>query len=244
MCHDPDSRPPAPPAVADLDSTGPLELTAADGAVLAAYEAIPFGESRARVVLLPDVRGLHPYYRVLTEQFAQAGLHTVAIDYFGRTAGAEQRTADFDWEPHLRRVTHEHVLQDAAAAVRHVSPEGTKPVFTVGFCYGGGQSWRLAAGDLGLAGAIGFYGIPTAAEDVVDDVEAPILMLVAGADAATPVDVSLDLARSLEKAGKEVETHVYDGAPHSFFDRSFAEHEAACADAWQRLLGFVEAHRG
>src|SRR4051812_11515633 len=127
MCHDPDSRPPAPPAVADLDSTGPLELTAADGTVVAAYEAIPFGEPRARVVLLPDVRGLHPYYRALAERFAEAGLHAVAIDYFGRTAGAEQREADFDWQPHFQQVTDEQVRLDATAAVRHVSPEGTQP---------------------------------------------------------------------------------------------------------------------
>ena len=29
-------------------------------------------------------------------------------------------------------------------------------------------------------------------------------------------------------------------APHSFFDRSFAEHKAECGDAWRRVLGFVK----
>jgi carboxymethylenebutenolidase len=42
--------------------------------------------------------------------------------------------------------------------------------------------------------------------------------------------------------GTEVEMHVYDGAPHSFFDRSFAEWHDACADAWRRILDFTAAH--
>ena len=32
---------------------------------------------------------------------------------------------------------------------------------------------------------------------------------------------------------------VYEGAPHSFFDRSFAEYAKECDDAWRRVLGFI-----
>lgn len=240
MCHDPSSRPPAPPVVGDLDSTGSFELTAADGNVLAAYEAVPVGGSGARVVILPDIRGLHPYYRALAERFAEAGVRAVAIDYFGRTAGPEMRGDDFDFRPHLEQVTPEHVRLDVAAAVRHLAPEGTHPVHTVGFCFGGSHSWRLAASDPGLAGGIGFYGKPALVEDVADTARGPVLMLVAGDDAATPVEESVALARRLEKAGAQVELAVYDGAPHSFFDRSFADHGEACADAWRRMLAFLQ----
>src|SRR5664279_4555250 len=104
MCHEPDSRPPAPPVIGDIDSTGSLELTAADGNVFAAYEAIPVGEPRAHVVILPDIRGLHPYYRALAERFAEAGVYAVAIDYFGRTAGAAMRDDSFDWQAHIGQV--------------------------------------------------------------------------------------------------------------------------------------------
>jgi carboxymethylenebutenolidase len=33
---------------------------------------------------------------------------------------------------------------------------------------------------------------------------------------------------------------VYEGAPHSFFDRTFTEHQEACADAWRQMLDFVK----
>ena len=61
-------------------------------------------------------------------------------------------------------------------------------------------------------------------------------MLIAGADKATPVEESLALADRLRAKGADVETHVFDGAPHSFFDRSFGEHRQACEDAWRFLL--------
>jgi carboxymethylenebutenolidase len=145
---------------------------------------------------------------------------------------------------YIPKITPEDVRLDTAAAVRHLSPEGTHPVFTMGFCFGGGQSWRLAASDLRLAGAIGFYGRPAAALEVVDDVTAPVLMLVAGADHAIPVADSQALADALTAAGKDVEIHVYDGAPHSFFDRTFADHAAACDDAWRRILTFIDRLTG
>jgi carboxymethylenebutenolidase len=252
MCHDPGSRPPAPPADAvpdprELASSGELQLTSADGSTISAYQAMPTGEPRARMVVLPDVRGLHPYYRALAERLAETGLHVVAIDYFGRTAAGVARDDDFDHMPHVRQVTPQHVTEDVAAAVRHLSPEGAQPVFTVGFCFGGGHSWRLATAGLGLAGTIGFYGRPALVDEGLAEssgTPAPVLMLIAGADRATPVEDSLALADRLRARGAEVETHVFDGAPHSFFDRAFAEHARAYEDAWRFLLGFVDRHAG
>lgn len=250
MCHDPDSRPPAPPADAVTDSrvverAGDVRLTSADGTQVAAYEAIPGGEPRARIVVLPDVRGLHPYYRALADRLAEAGLHAVAVDYFGRTAAGVPRDGDFDYGPHVRQVTPEQVDDDVAAAVRHLSPERTRPVFTIGFCFGGGHSWRLAVEDSGLAGAIGLYGRPPLVDEALarsTGRPAPVLMLIAGDDKATPVEESLALADRLRAKGADVETHVFNGAPHSFFDRSFGAHRQAYEDTWRFLLSFVDRH--
>src|SRR5919206_4605627 len=87
MCHDPDSRPPAPPRTGDVAERGTLTLAAADGTDYSAAVALPAEPARAGVVILPDIRGLHPYYVALAERFAEAGLAAVALDYFGRTAG-------------------------------------------------------------------------------------------------------------------------------------------------------------
>ena len=49
-----------------------------------------------------------------------------------------------------------------------------------------------------------------------------------------------EFERGLEDAGIEKEVVVYPGAPHSFFDRTSDEHAEACADAWRRVLGFLD----
>src|SRR3954470_8321063 len=86
MCHDHDSRPPAPPRSGDVAERGTLSLTSADGTEFSAAFAAPATAAGAGVVVLPDIRGLHPYYVALTERFAEAGLPAVAFDWFGRTA--------------------------------------------------------------------------------------------------------------------------------------------------------------
>jgi len=244
MCHDNGSRPPAPPRVGAVAESGDLVLTSADGTRFGAYAARPEAPSGAGVVVLPDVRGLHPYYRDLAVRFAEAGLAAMAIDYFGRTAGIGERGDDFGWQPHREQTTPEAIAADTAAAVEHLrAPSGpaARVVFTVGFCFGGSQSWRLAASDLPLAGTIGFYGKPAQVEDVLDRIHHPLLMLVAGADATPQADFE-QMDQRLAAAGREHEMYVYPGAPHSFFDRGFDQWQDACVDAWRRILDFIDRH--
>jgi carboxymethylenebutenolidase len=65
-------------------------------------------------------------------------------------------------------------------------------------------------------------------------------MLIAGADQATPVEDQLALAQQMREAGAEVDAPVYDGAPHSFFDRAYGEWSDACRDAWEHVLGLTD----
>jgi carboxymethylenebutenolidase len=243
MCHDHDSRPPAPPRTGDVAERGALTLTSTDGTEFAAAFAAPAGEARAGVVILPDIRGLHPYYVALADRFAEAGLPAVAFDYFGRTAGLPDggvRDQDFDWQTHIPQTTPAGIDADLTAAAGYLR-ERTRvdlPVVTVGFCFGGSHSWRLAGSDLDLAGCIGFYGRPV----MVGDAPAvrPVLMVIAGADQATPVADQLALAERLRAEGAEVETAVYEGAPHSFFDRAYGDWADACADVWRRVLALTD----
>ncbi|MEA2476049.1 MAG: carboxymethylenebutenolidase [Actinomycetota bacterium] len=239
MCHSDDSRPPGPPLRGEVGVTMQLELTAADGNRFAAYRATPRDEPRAGMVILPDIRGLHPFYKALAKRFAEAGYDAIAFDFFGRTAGVGERDEDFDWKEHVGQVTPAHVRADAQAALEKIQSPG-RSAFTVGFCFGGGHSWRLAATDIPISGAIGFYGRPALVSEAVDDLRAPLLMLIAGNDAATPLEDFRELDARLSDAGKEHEMHVYEGAPHSFFDRAFDEWQDACSDAWERILAFTE----
>jgi carboxymethylenebutenolidase len=222
-------------------SSKDLTLRAGDGNEFMAYSARAARPSGTGMVILPDVRGLHDFYKELADRFAEVGVDAVAFDYFGRTAGLGSRDESFVYRPHVEQTTPAGVDADTTAAIAYLrSAEGGAPerVFTVGFCFGGSNSWRQSASQPGLAGAIGFYGVPARIREHIGQMQAPLLLLVAGAD-FTPVEEFEKFSRELDEAGVEHKMVVYDGAPHSFFDRTFAEHEAACADAWRQILDFV-----
>ena len=242
MCYGDDARPPFPPGVSGGEADGEdLTLTASDGNQLMAYAARTAQPSGTGIVILPDIRGLHDFYKELACRFTEVGYDAVAFDYFGRTAGPGARDESFEWRPHVEQTTPEGIAADTAAALDYLrSPQGgaVERVFTIGFCFGGSNSWRQAAAQPGLAGAIGFYGQPARARDVITHIAAPLLLLVAGDD-HTPVAEFEKFDQELSEAGVPHTMVVYDGAPHSFFDRTFAEHKDACDDAWRQMLSFI-----
>jgi carboxymethylenebutenolidase len=219
-------------------------LTSADGTQFGAYFAHPNYPAQKSIVILPDVRGLHDFYKDLAVQFAHAGFHAVAIDYFGRTAGVAKRDDDFPWREHVEQLDPAVVDEDTSAAVkwlRGLSDGGNRAVFSVGFCMGGALSWRQSAAGHGLRGCMGFYGIPSRAEDRIAEMASPLLLLAAGQD-FTPVEEVQSFAARVRERGITADVRVYEDAPHSFFDRSFDEHEEACADAWHQMLAFAEKY--
>jgi carboxymethylenebutenolidase len=194
-------------------------------------------------VILPDVRGLYRFYEELALRFAERGYAALAIDYFGRTAGTEKRDDDFEYRPHVDATTEEGVQADARAAVERLRGDGANAVFTVGFCFGGRNSWVAAASGHGLAGAVGFYGRPGPAAERAREIECPILGLQAGDDANISAEDNAAFDRALTEAGVVHEIVTYDGAPHSFFDRKQDQFQDASDDAWARTLAFIDNNR-
>jgi carboxymethylenebutenolidase len=249
MCFDTDSTPPIPVIAGAAVSHEDLELEASDGNRFAAFLATPDDSPSTGIVILPDVRGLYRFYEELALRFGERGYTALAFDYFGRTAGTAKRYDDFEYMPHVDAVAPEQIQLDTRAAVEHVRGLGAAPVFTVGFCMGGRQSWLAAASGHGLAGAVGFYGRPGTGRDGspgpidrIADIECPILALQAGADRNITAEDNAEFDRALTEAGIEHEVVTYDGAPHSFFDRKQSEYAEASDDAWRRTLAFVESH--
>jgi carboxymethylenebutenolidase len=255
MCFAVDAHPPdlpsdlALPPVAGGAAAELLELTSADGTRFSAALAESPESSEPGVVILPDVRGLYRFYVELAERFAQAGHHAIAIDYFGRTAGAAERDEDFDYMPHVVQTRVDQVQADTAAALEALRERtGVTAAVTVGFCFGGSQSFAAAtSAELELDGAVGFYGLlvprregaPSPIESA-GDTRCPVLGLFGGADEAIPPDHVEAFERALQDAGAEHEIVSYPGAPHSFFDRAYTEHADASEDAWRRVLGFLQ----
>jgi carboxymethylenebutenolidase len=141
------------------------------------------------------------------------------------------------------------VKDDVAACVGYLREHGCTSIFAVGFCRGGRHAWLAAADGHGLKGAVGFYGFPVERNgergpaERAGEMTAPILALQAGADQNITSVENDAFGRALADAGVEHEIVVYDGAPHSFFDRKQEDFADASDDAWRRTLEFIERYR-
>ena len=167
-------------------------------------------------MILPDVRGLHPFYEELALRFAERGIDALAIDWFGRTAGAERRGADFEYMPHV----------DADDLGRHRAPTSggrggparrrrrpaPQRVFTIGFCMGGRMSFLAATLGLDLAGVIGLYGTlvgpwrndaPAPRRPASASIGSPVLGLFGGADEGITAEHVAAFDAALDAAGVE-----------------------------------------
>jgi carboxymethylenebutenolidase len=252
MCYETTARPPLPPIRGGAASGDSITLKASDGNEFAAFSARAEGAGGPGIVVLPDVRGLHGFYEDLALRFAEAGVHSTAFDYFGRTAGIGRRDDEFDFWPEVMKTTPETVALDVAAVVDHLRSDvggGAEAVFTVGFCFGGRHSFNQATRGHGLSGVIGFYGRVTPANEEDTDApidkasafECPVLGHFGGTDQMIPAEGIEAFGQALDEAGVSNDLKVYEGAPHSFFDRAFGNFKSECDDAWTRMLEFVKA---
>ena len=253
MCFELEAEPPIEPILGSSALGEDLTLISRDGTRFAAYGAHSGLQEKggAAIVILPDVRGLYHFYKELALRFAEVGVDAVAIDYFGRTAGMTARDDQFEYMPHVMQTQADSIADDVAAAVAWLRrPEGSQPsaIFTVGFCFGGRNSFLQATRKHDLAGVIGFYGSPGAGRsaptptELAGEFECPVLGLFGGADEGIPQSLIDGFAVALDQAGVENEMIVYPNAPHSFFDRHQAQYAEQSADAWQRIQAFIKDH--
>jgi carboxymethylenebutenolidase len=262
MCFDLDSRPPIPPIAGAAIDTEEVILRAGDGGRFAGLLARAEKPSGAAIIVLPDVRGLHPYYEELALRFAEAGVDALAIDYFGRTAGIgiRERPTDFDFMTHVGETRFSNLswdVQAAAEKLRELEPAGApggarrrgRAVFTIGFCFGGRLAFLANGLGLDLAGAIGFYGWPVGARgdipapaDSTGLMTDPVLAIFGGADKGIPPEAVETFRDALAATGIPHEVVTYSAAPHSFFDRKAEDFADASADAWERVLAFIRTN--
>jgi carboxymethylenebutenolidase len=214
MCFDRNASPPILAGDHAIGRSGRLTLQSSDGTQFGAFEAVPDGAAEATVLILPDVRGLHPYYEELACRFAQHGYRSLAIDYFGRTA------------PPLRSTGSGDIFTIGFCFGGRLSFLST----TFGLDL---------AGAIGLHAGLGPRNdFPPPAERAAD-MRSPVLGLFGGADPSIPPEAIAEFDAALTAAGVEHRFVTFDGAPHSFFDRKFTEFAEQNAAAWQEVLAFV-----
>jgi len=155
----------------------------------------------------------------------------------------------FDFMDHVAQTKVSQVIDDTNAAIAKLQESdagNNRSIFTVGFCYGGSSSWMQAT-QPSLNGAIGFYGNPTRDSrdgtpgpiQRVSQFQCPVLGLMGGDDPGIPIEEVEKFRSALNEANVKNELIIYQNAPHSFFDRKYDEFQSESADAWEKVLFFI-----
>ena len=103
---------------------------------------------------------------------------------------------------------------NAAADFALKFPAASGKLAVIGFCWGGGQSFRFATQRKDLGAAFVFYG-PPPANDALKGIAAPVYGFYAGNDARITATVP-DTKAAMAAAGKTYDPVTYDGAGHGF----------------------------
>jgi carboxymethylenebutenolidase len=212
-----------------------------DSAEVSGYLASPGADGKfPGVIVIQEWWGLVPHIKDVAERFAAEGFLAIAPDlYHGQQATEPDRAMQL-----ARSLAWDSALHDLQATAKHFSrlDNFNGKVGCVGFCMGGGLTYRIAAHSDALSAAVIFYGSSPNQLEEAKSVSCPILGLYGETDARITGQVPA-LEEALKANGVQVETHVYPDAPHAFFnDEAPSYREEAAKDAWQKTLAFFRQH--
>lgn len=193
------------------------------------------------VVVIHENRGLNPYIEDVARRLAVAGYIAFAPDALTPLGGYPGN--DDDGRTMQRQRDGAEMLEDFVAAVEfvRVHPDCTGKVGTVGFCFGGGMSLRMAVRVPELGAAVAYYGRhPDPAEARL--IKAPLMLhhgeLDERVNASWP-----EFEKSLKSADASYVNYEYADANHGFHNDTTPRYdENAAESSWQRTTVFFAQH--
>ncbi len=223
-----------------------IELQAADGTAVPAYEARPAGTPKGAVVVIQEIFGVNSHIRQVVDGYAAQGYVAVAPAAFHRVKpGVELGYAEadmgegFGYKTAVEALPAPGVMQDIQAAIDHAAQVSGGKVGMVGYCWGGLLTWRAACTLTGLSAAVPYYGggMTTEAE-AARQPKVPVLAHFAEEDQWIP----MDSVEAFKNAHPEVQVHTY-AAHHGFnCDQRGSWHAPSAQLASARSLAFFAQH--
>lgn len=222
-----------------------VKLDAGGGDSVSAWVVYPERRDPASVVVvIHEIFGLTDWIRAVADQLAAEGFIAIAPDLLsGKGPNGSGTPAD---EQEARRLVRELSPDEIARRLRAAAlyatalPAARNAVGSIGFCWGGSQSFAFATTLPSLRGAVVYYGASPAA-DALPRVGAVVLGLYGGDDARVNATVE-PARREMARLGKRYEVETYDGAGHGFLrdqaGRDGANRRAA-ERAWPRTVAFL-----
>jgi carboxymethylenebutenolidase len=213
---------------------------------LEAFMAWPkFEGPKPGIVVCHENRGLVEYVKDVTSGLASNGYAAIAPDLLTREGPTHTFTdPGADVPPLLAKIPPERHVADLKAAVDHLSSWNIGPIGAIGFCFGGGQTWRLVTQEPRLAAAVPFYGPNPPLEDV-PKITAPVFAVYGELDERINAGNEA-ITQAMQNAGKTFAKQIYPQSQHAFHNHTNPEryNPATAKQAWEQALAWFKRYLG
>lgn len=193
--------------------------------VVHCFVAYPENSEKAlTVIVIHENRGLNDWARSFTDQIAEAGYIAIAPDLLSGASDKYEKTKDYPTSDEARSAIYqldpEQVKNDLNAVqdyAENLKAANGKTV-SIGFCWGGSQSFRFATYNNDLEAAFVFYGSAPESQSEIDNIEIPVYGFYGGNDNRINSGIP-ETEKMMEKAGNTFEYEIYEGAGHAYMRR-------------------------
>ncbi|MFO0617078.1 MAG: dienelactone hydrolase family protein [Polyangiaceae bacterium] len=233
------------PSAAPLPPSKPTEAITFDGPKGVKLQGAwaSADQPKAGILVIHENKGLNDHTRQVAGRFAAAGYAALAIDLLSEEGGTASLGDVANATAALGKADVERFVPDMRAGIDEIIKRSkVKKVGAIGFCFGGGMTWRLIASkDERLAAAAPFYGpLP----DNADFTGSKAAVLGVYAELDKRVNATREAAEeALTKAALVHRMIVYRDADHAFFNDTGPRYNAAAAsEAWTTVLDWFASH--
>ncbi|MDP8988765.1 MAG: dienelactone hydrolase family protein [Acidobacteriota bacterium] len=208
----------------------------------------PEGSGKAPIVIvMQHGPGLDNWQRALADQLAQQGFIAIAADLHSGLGPNGGNYDSFQGTDDVMRASARLTADDmfnrykAARDWGMKLPRANGKSASIGFCMGGGNSFRFASEIPDLNAAVVFYGTP-ANQEMLTKIKAPVLAFY-GEDDARVTATMAPTEATMKAAGKSFEAHSYTHGTHGFLEfQDLGGNPAAVSDSWPRTIAFLKEH--
>lgn len=200
---------------------------------------VDVAEVRPGLILVHEWWGLTDHIKGIADRFAGEGFVVLAPDLYG---GKVTRDAE-EAGRLMQGLDQQQAMGTLNAAVDYLKQQRIvreNAIGVAGFCMGGSFALLLACHNKDIGAAAPFYGdVPP--DDVLKDLNAPVLFIGAELDQWITLEKMERLRKAMQRYGKAGEVVIYPGVNHAFFNdtRPDVYDEEAAEDAWKRVVDFL-----
>jgi carboxymethylenebutenolidase len=208
----------------------------------------PSGVDKAPVaIVMQHASGADEWLLAIADQLAVQGFIAVTPDIWSGAGPNGGNRDSFQYVDDAMKATAKITADETQRRFKIAwdyamkLPRANGKSATIGFCAGGGSSFRFAAEVPELSAAVVFYGTPPT-EAQMANIKAPVIGFYGENDARVTSTVEPTIA-AMKKLGKLYEPHVYPKATHTFvMFQEIAANAAALNDSWPRAIAFMNQY--